>query len=87
MKEVFIDVLNHIDRIPNLNDILSKEYELTTKWKNEGKLVHLFVKENRTGAILVMKGVDIDTAKKMIATMPMHSYFEKVDYSYVDEQF
>ncbi len=87
MKRVFIDILNHMDRIPNLDELLPKEFAQATQWKEEGLLSHLFIKEDKTGAILVMNGVEIDKAKELVATLPMHNFFEKVDYSYIDEQF
>ena len=87
MKRLMIDILNHMDRIKNLNELLPLELAQTTKWKDEGKLCHLFIKEDNTGAILIMDGIDVDSAKSMLSILPMHSYFEKVDYFYIDEQY
>ena len=80
MKRLLIDILNHLDRIPNLNELLPNEMELSKKMKDEGVLSHLFIKSDNTGAILVMDGVDIDKAKELLKKFPMSAYFEKVDF-------
>ena len=87
MKRIFVDILNHMDRIPNLNDLLAKEFAHANEWKAKGILNHLFVKSDNTGAMLVMTADDIDKAKELVATLPMFSYFEKVDYSYIEDEF
>ena len=87
MKRIFVDILNHMDRIPDLNDILAKEFAQTNEWKAKGILNHLFVKSDNTGALLVIAADDIDKGNELVATLPMFSYFEKIDYSYIDEEF
>ena len=87
MTRVFIDILNYMDKVPNLNELLPKELAHTTELKEKGILTHLFIKKDNTGAILVMNVDNFDKAKEIIATMPMFSYFEKVDYSYIEEEY
>ena len=87
MKSIFVDILNHMDRIPNLNEMLDKEFAHANEWKAKGILNHLFVKSDNTGALLVMTADDINKAKELVATLPMFSYFEKVDYTDIEEEF
>lgn len=87
MKRIFIDILNHVDRVPNLDEMLKKEYTHSAELKEKGILNHMFVKSDNTGAYLVVTADDIDKAKELITTFPMYAYFEKVDYSYIDDEF
>ena len=51
---------------------------LLERWKAEGILKHLFVKENINDAVLIFKGVDEETVKLLIPTLPLSKYFINV---------
>lgn len=87
MNEVFINITDEVDKIPHIEDLLPKEYQYADKLKSEGILTHLFVKADKSGAYLVMKNVDIDKAKELLRGFPMYPYYQKVEYSYVEDVF
>ena len=87
MKRIVIDRRNHVDRVPELDEMLKREYTHSAELKERGMINPMFVKGDNTGAMLVMTADDIDKAKELITTFPMYAYFEKVDYSYIDDEF
>lgn len=87
MKRVQVNVINYLDRIVNLDELLPKEFAVAMGWKEQGILEHLFIKENRTGAVLVFKDIDEDRAKELVPTLPLFPYFKQVEYSTLEKQF
>ena len=48
-----------MDNLPdNFQEIIKHEQEVVAKWKEEGILDHLFLRQTRNGAILIFKNVD-----------------------------
>ena len=41
----------------NFPEILKHEQEIVAKWKAEGILEHLFLRQNKNGAVLIFKDV------------------------------
>ena len=87
MKCGFVDVQDHVQAITNVEKMLHHEYETLGKWKDEGKLIHLFVKDDQTGAMLVFTGLELEEVKQRMESLPMSKYFEKVIYSSIDVQY
>ena len=56
-----------MDKIPsNFQEILKVEQEVVANWKAEGILEHLFLRQERNGAILIFKGLDEEQVKEKI---------------------
>ncbi|MDP4269353.1 MAG: muconolactone Delta-isomerase family protein [Bacteroidota bacterium] len=88
MNRVFADISMDLNNpIPNMEQLLKEEHEVAGKWKTDGKLEHLFAKENANGVILVFKEVDIETVKQMIPTLPLYPYFDAVDYAAYNKMY
>ena len=87
MKMIHANITNYLDKVPNLQDILPKESAVVTGWKNQGILAHMFLKSDRSGAILVFNNIDETRAKELVKTLPLFQYFDKVEYSILDKQF
>jgi len=87
MNRIFVDITSDFSNVPNLEQLLDKEHALAGKWKADGILEHLFVKENAKGAVLVFKDVDVETIKLLIPKLPLSKHFKEVEYSVLDKQF
>ena len=87
MKRIIVNITDNLDNIPNLEELLPQEYAVAGQLKEDGILEHLFVKEDKTGAVLIMKEVDEEKAREIVKTFPLSNYFDKVEYINVDKQF
>jgi hypothetical protein len=87
MNRVFVYINGDFSKVPNLPDLLEQEHAAAAKWRIEGSLEHLFVKENAGGVLLVFQNRDIENVKQMIATLPLFPWFSKVDYQQFDKSF
>lgn len=63
------------------------EMEYVNRWKEEGLLESFFISTDRTGAFLMLAGVEADRAKELIGSLPYFPYMAKVDYFELDKQF
>ena len=63
------------------------EMEYVRQWKEAGLLEHFFITTDRTGAMLLLNGVEEARAKELIGTLPYFPYMAKVVYSHLDKQF
>lgn len=87
MRKILIDITDPFDTIPNVEELLPKEYAFADKLKAAGTLIHLFVKADKSGAMLLFNAEDIDNAKEILKGYPMYPYYQKVEYSYVEDVF
>lgn len=76
------------DNLPeNFQEILKHEQEVIAKWKEEGILEHLFLRQTRNGAVLIFKNVDEDKVKELMATLPLYKLKKSIEYLYLIKQF
>ncbi len=87
MKKIIVNITDDLTKVPNLEALLPQEFARATKLQEQGVLENLFVKEDKTGAILVLKDVDEAKAKEIIAGFPMFQYFDKIEYFIVEKAF
>ena len=74
------------DNLPsNFQEIIKHEQEVVAKWKAEGILEHLFLRQGRNGAVLIFK--DIDEAKELMETLPLYKLKKSVEYFALIKQF
>ena len=77
-----------MDNIPsNFQEILKHEQEIVAKWKAEGILEHLFLREARNGAVLIFKNVDEEQVKELMKTLPFYQLKKSVEYLSLIQQF
>jgi muconolactone delta-isomerase len=87
MSRIIVNITDDLDQIPDLETLLPKEVAHAGQLKEQGILEHLFIKEDRTGAVLVMKDIDVAKAKDLVAAFPMFKYFDQVDYTVAEKPF
>ncbi len=76
------------DNLPaNFEEIIKHEQEVVAKWKAEGILEHLFLRQGRNGAVLVFKGLDEIKVKELMETLPLYQLKKSVEYLNLIKQF
>ncbi|MCF8414821.1 MAG: hypothetical protein K9G40_01155 [Crocinitomicaceae bacterium] len=66
---------------------MEQKEEVVAKWKEEGVLENLFLRQGRNGAILIFKGIDEEKAKELMATLPLYKLKKSVEYFNLIKQF
>jgi hypothetical protein len=87
MKRIFVDISSDLNKVPNLQELLPKEFEAASVMKELGVLEHVFVKSGGTGAVLIFKDVEEQAAKELVATLPLAPYFGTVVYTIAEKHF
>jgi hypothetical protein len=76
------------DNLPeNFQEIIKHEQEVIAKWKAEGILDHLFLRQTKNGAVLIFKGIDEDKVKELMTTLPLYKLKKSVEYFSLIKQF
>ena len=76
------------NKVPaNFQEIIKHEQEVISKWKAEGILESLFLKQEKNGAVLIFKDVDEAKAKELMETLPLYKLKESVEYFALIKQF
>ncbi len=77
-----------MENIPeNFQEILKHEQEVVSKWKEEGILEHLFLRQTKNGAVLIFKDIDEAKAKELMETLPLYQLKKSVEYFNLIQQF
>ena len=71
----------------NFQEILKHEQEVVAKWKAEGILEHLFLRQTRNGAVLIFKDLDEDQVKAKMEELPFYKLKKSVEYLNLIQQF
>jgi muconolactone D-isomerase len=77
-----------MDNIPsNFQEIIKHEQEVVAKWKAEGILENLFLRQAKNGAVLIFKGVEEEKVKELMMTLPLYKLKKSVEYFNLIKQF
>lgn len=77
-----------MDNIPsNFQEIIKHEQEVVAKWKAEGILENLFLRQTKNGAVLIFKGVEEEKVKELMMTLPLYKLKKSVEYFNLIKQF
>jgi hypothetical protein len=77
-----------MENIPsNFQEIIKHEQEVVAKWKEEGILENLFLRQNRNGAVLIFKDIYEEKAKELMTTLPLYKLKKSVEYFNLIKQF
>lgn len=71
----------------NFQEILKHEQEVVAKWKAEGILEHLFLRQARNGAVLIFKDLEEDQVKAKMEELPFYKLKKRVEYLNLIQQF
>jgi muconolactone D-isomerase len=88
MNRVQVILTLDMENLPsNFPELLKEEQVIVAKWKSEGFLEHLFLREARNGAVLIFKDVDGDQVKALMETLPFYQIKKSVEYYHLIQQF
>lgn len=88
MTRIEVILTLDMDNIPdNFQEILKHEQEVVSKWKEEGILEHLFLRQTRNGAVLVFKDIDEEKVKELMEILPLYKLKKSVEYLNLIKQF
>ena len=88
MNQVQVILTIDLDNLPdNFSEILINEKEIIAKWKEEGILEHLFLRQTRNGAILIFKNLSEEKVKELIETLPFYQLKKSIEYFNLMKQF
>lgn len=77
-----------MDNLPsNFQEIIKHEQEVVAKWKAEGILENLFLRQGKNGAVLIFKDIDEPKAKELMETLPLYKLKKSVEYFALIKQF
>jgi len=77
-----------MENIPsNFQEILKDEQEVVAKWKEEGILEHLYLRQTRNGAVLIFKGLDEGQVKEKMKDLPFYKLQKSIEYLNLILQF
>jgi len=71
----------------NFQEILEHEKAVVAQWKAEGILEHLFLRQDRNGAVLIFKDLDEDAVKERMEQLPLMKIKKSVEYFNLIQQF
>jgi hypothetical protein len=71
----------------NFSEIIKHEQEVVAKWKADGILEHLFLRQGRNGAVLIFKDIDEPKARELMETLPLYKLKKSVEYFSLIKQF
>jgi muconolactone D-isomerase len=88
MKKIQVILTLDMDNLPeNFQEILKHEQEVVARWKEEGILEHLFLRDARNGAVLIFKDVDEQKVKELMEILPFYKLKKSVEYFNLIQQF
>lgn len=88
MNRIQVILTIDTDNLPsNFQEILKHEQEVIAKWKDEGILEHLFLRQGKNGAVLIFKDVDEAKSRELMETLPLFKIKKSVEYFALIQQF
>lgn len=71
----------------NFQDIIKEEQEVVARWKAEGVLESLFLRQGKNGAVLIFKDLDEENVVQLMETLPLYKLKKSVEYYGLIKQF
>ena len=88
MNRIQVILTLDMENLPeNFSEILKEEQAVVAVWKEQGILDHLFLRQERNGAVLILKDVNEDEARKLIETLPFFNLKKSIEYYCLIKQF
>ena len=81
MNKTLVILTLDMENLPsNFQEILKHEQEVAAEWKAAGILEHLYLREQRNGAVLVFNGLSETEAKQRMTTLPFFQLQKSIEY-------
>jgi muconolactone D-isomerase len=80
MKRILVILTIETDNLPNnFTEIIKHEREVVAKWKEEGFLDQLFLRQSKNGAILIFKDIDETKVNELMITLPLYQFKKSIE--------
>lgn len=76
---VILTIKDGVD-VSELGTIIKHEQEIVAKWKSEGLLHDMYLRQERNGAVLLFSELNQETVQEMIESLPLYPYFKSAEY-------
>jgi muconolactone D-isomerase len=87
MNRIQVILTIDMENLPqNFPEILKQEQEIVAKWKEEGFLDHLFLRQSKNGAVLIFKDLDEIKVKELMEKLPFYKLKKNIEYLNVTTQ-
>lgn len=64
----------------NFQEIIKHEREVVAKWKEEGFLDQLFLRQTKNGAVLIFKDIDEAKVNQLMVTLPLYQLKKSMEF-------
>jgi muconolactone delta-isomerase len=73
MNRILVILTIDTENLPeNFQEIIKHEREVVAKWKEEGILDQLFLRQTKNGAVLIFKDIDEAKVHELMPTLPLY---------------
>ena len=80
MKRILVILTIDTENLPvNFQEIIKHEREVIAKWKEEGFLDQLFLRQTKNGAVLIFKDIDEDKVNELMPTLPLYQLKKSIE--------
>ena len=80
MKRILVILTIETDNLPNnFPEIIKHEREVVAKWKEEGFLDQLFLRQTKNGAVLIFKDIDEAKVNELMVTLPLYQFKKSIE--------
>jgi len=88
MNRIQVILTIDMENLPdNFQEILKQEQEVVAKWKEEGYLENLFLRQTKNGAVLIFKDLDEIKVKELMEKLPFYKLKKHIEYYNLIKQF
>ena len=67
--------------------LLKQVQAFIVKWKEEGILEHLFIRQGKHGSVLVFKNIEEEKVKELMKLLPVYHLAESIEYLNLAKEF
>jgi hypothetical protein len=80
MKRILVILTIDTENLPaNFQEIIKHEREVIAKWKEEGFLDQLFLRQTKNGAVLIFKDIDEAKVNQLMPTLPLYQLKKSIE--------
>lgn len=80
MNRILVILTLDMDQIPaNFQDILQHERAVVAKWKDEGILEHLYLRQTKNGAVLIFKTLNLEQVSEKMKELPLYPLRKSIE--------
>lgn len=80
MNRILVILTIDTENLPeNFQEIIKHEREVVAKWKEEGFLDQLFLRQTKNGAVLIFKNIDEAKVNELLPTLPLYQLKKSIE--------